>query len=426
MEISLDQIKHWVFKGGFGILDQGLYSGANFVLGILLARWLSPSKYGNFSAAYSIFLFLSIFQVALIAEPMSIFGAGKYSEQTASYLNYLLRLQWIGSFLGTFIIILLALLSVNLDLREALIAMAISLPWILFYWYLRRAFYIEMQSGMAMITSTIYSILLILIVVIIEYQSNITSVYAYLVMALSSLIASLFALRRLGVSFWGKSTVIDSLNSSTANIELWNFGKWVLPAYIAGWFTSVSFPFFISILLNSQLAGAFRAMQNIYLPFQQFLAAITLLILPWLAKQRSNFGTGKLFSLTQFVALVTVLAALIYCLFTVYYRHEIVALLYENKYYSSFDYMVIYLAIATLISSAPLVLGLALRILNHPSTILWSKGSAAFFTVLLGLPVISAFRMNGVLFILVVSTCIEASIIVFYYFRIKGSVSLHY
>jgi len=67
MTLFVERMRRWGLKGGLGILDQGLYSGANFVLGILLARWFSPEEYGAFSAAYSIFLLFSVAQVALIA-----------------------------------------------------------------------------------------------------------------------------------------------------------------------------------------------------------------------------------------------------------------------------------------------------------------------------------------------------------------------
>jgi hypothetical protein len=33
-------------KGGLAVLDQGLISGSNFLVGILLARWLAPAEYG--------------------------------------------------------------------------------------------------------------------------------------------------------------------------------------------------------------------------------------------------------------------------------------------------------------------------------------------------------------------------------------------
>ena len=417
MNLSLERLRHLGVKGGLGILDQGLFSGTNFLLGILLARWMSPEMYGGFAASYSLFLLISTFQVAIIAEPMSIRGADKNHEDVVSYLNYLLWLQWMGILLVTLVLFVFSLFFVKGILREAMLAMLISLPFILFYWYLRRAFYIEMQSGMAMITSLIYSVLLGIFILYVQSVGGVTLLAAYLGMALSSLIASMFAMRRLGVDFFGKRAGGSNIHPARVNRELWDFGKWVLPAYLAGWLTSLSFPFIVSFLINAQFAGAYRAVQNLFLPFQQFLAAVTLLALPWLAKQNSNHGNQRLFHLTQTAAVVVGLAALLYCLLIVVFRHEIVALLYENEFYSSFDDLVIFLAIATLLGSVPLILGLALRVLDQPDTILWSKGCAGVFMVLFAVPIIKLFQLNGVIFALLGGTAIEALMLLFFYFR---------
>src|SRR6202030_792544 len=42
----LDKLRLWINKGGLALLDQGLISGSNFILSMLLARWLTPESYG--------------------------------------------------------------------------------------------------------------------------------------------------------------------------------------------------------------------------------------------------------------------------------------------------------------------------------------------------------------------------------------------
>lgn len=424
MTLFVERMKQWGVKGGMGILDQGLYSGVNFILNIIMGRWVSPEMYGGFSAAYSLFLLLSIAQVALIAEPMSIFGADQYRQNTIPYLNYLLRLQWVGSFFGSFFLLLFALFITTDVLRDAIIAMAVAFPFILYYWYLRRAFYIEMQSGAAMVMSLIYSILLLLIILLIQSLSHLTSSVAFLAMGLSSLGAALFALRKLRLRLFGKGGKETNLKASDVNNELWGFGKWILPAYLAGWFTTLSLPFFITILLNPQSAGAFRALQNLFLPFQQLLAAITLLVLPWLARQKSEYGTARLFAVTQIAAGITGLIAVIYCVFIAIFRREIVTFLYASEFYSSFNSLVIYLAVSTLLGAAPLILGLALRVLGQPNIILWSKGGAAIFAFVFGIPIIWMFQMNGVIFSLIGSSVLEVSLLLLFYLRAKKEVNL--
>lgn len=48
----------WARKGFWAVLDQGLFAGSNFLVSVLLARWLEPASYGAFSVAYSVFLLL--------------------------------------------------------------------------------------------------------------------------------------------------------------------------------------------------------------------------------------------------------------------------------------------------------------------------------------------------------------------------------
>src|ERR1019366_3825617 len=59
----------WAGKGSLALLDQGLISGSNFLIGILLARWLVPEQYGAFSLAFSVFLLLSYVYHSLLSEP---------------------------------------------------------------------------------------------------------------------------------------------------------------------------------------------------------------------------------------------------------------------------------------------------------------------------------------------------------------------
>src|SRR5260370_21820308 len=79
------KLARWVTKGGLAILDQGLISGSNFLIGILLARWLVPAKYGAFSLAFSVFLLLSYVYHALVSEPQGVFSGSAYRHFLRGY-----------------------------------------------------------------------------------------------------------------------------------------------------------------------------------------------------------------------------------------------------------------------------------------------------------------------------------------------------
>ena len=56
--------------------DQVIVSGANFVIGLLLARALGPTGYGQFVLNFNIILFAYGINIALINSPMLVLGAG--------------------------------------------------------------------------------------------------------------------------------------------------------------------------------------------------------------------------------------------------------------------------------------------------------------------------------------------------------------
>jgi O-antigen/teichoic acid export membrane protein len=378
--------------------------------------------YGVYSATYSIFLLISTIQTAIIAEPMSIYGVEKYKNIIVYYLNYLLRMQWFGSFILTFLLILISLFIRDRSISENLLMMALTMPFILFFWYLRRAFYLEAKSGLAMTGSIIYFLTLLALIFILRSTNHFSSIMAYLTMAISSLFASIFTIKWLGVKFFGDNPRTPDLKTDIVRIELWDMGKWLMFAYLASWFTTLSYPFLITVYINPQFAGIFRSIQNIFLPFQQLLAALTLLLLPWLSKQKEKMGDRYLFIVTRRIAFGVSLGATFYCIFIVLFRDEIMKFLYANDLYTSSSGLLLYAAAVTIIGAIHLIFGLALRVIRKTNIILWSKGVSALFGLLVGIPVIWRYQINGVLFLFITTAVIEAFILIISYIRIERKI----
>src|SRR5438552_11552208 len=77
-------------KGAWAVTDQALFAGSNFILNIVLARWLTPDGYGAFGVAFAVFLLLGTLHTSLLTEPMIVFGAGRFRDRAAQYLGLLL------------------------------------------------------------------------------------------------------------------------------------------------------------------------------------------------------------------------------------------------------------------------------------------------------------------------------------------------
>src|SRR5439155_25742141 len=89
----LHATRKWGPRLGLSIADQGILSGANLVLNIVLARWLEPADYGAYAVGFSVFLFLSGFHNSLILEPMSVLGAWRRGSGLRRYLGQLVQLH---------------------------------------------------------------------------------------------------------------------------------------------------------------------------------------------------------------------------------------------------------------------------------------------------------------------------------------------
>src|SRR5690242_19498314 len=83
----------WLRKCLLAVIDQGLISGSNFLLAILLARWLPAEQYGAYALSFAVFVLFSFLQQGLFLEPMSVFGPSTYQKSQREYLGSLLWLQ---------------------------------------------------------------------------------------------------------------------------------------------------------------------------------------------------------------------------------------------------------------------------------------------------------------------------------------------
>ncbi len=192
------RLGRWVAKGGLAIVDQGLISGSNFLIGILLARWLIPAQYGAFSLAFSVFLLLSYVYHALLSEPQGVFSGSAYSQCLRGYLKALLGIQAVLTVFGLVLLGGAAAIVYAMGKAEglpgALAGVAIASPCILFFWLLRRAYYMNLAPARAAIGAFIYCVLVTGGLLVAYKKALVSPFTAYLLMAIGALGTGFFLL----------------------------------------------------------------------------------------------------------------------------------------------------------------------------------------------------------------------------------------
>ena len=280
------KLARWTTKGGLAILDQGLISGSNFVITILLGRWLLPEQYGAFSLAFSVFIVLSYVYQSLLSEPQGVFAGSAYRECLRGYLKALLGIQAVLTVFGLVLLggssaIVYALGKAD-GLPGALAGVAIASPCILFFWLMRRAYYMNLAPARAAVGAFIYCAL-VTGGLFVAYRRGLVSPFsAYLLMALGALGTGFFLLSQVN-----KALPPDTVKAPTAGQawrKHWEYGRWALAVSLVTWIANYIWYPLVAAFSGMAQVGQMKALLNLSLPMEQTYMALSILFLPYAAR----------------------------------------------------------------------------------------------------------------------------------------------
>ena len=411
--IFVNRFGHWVRKGGISILDQGLFSGANFILNVFLARWLSPSSYGIFSIAFAIYLFVTGFYNAIILEPMSVLGPANYTDRLKNYISSQFQIHAIFTIPVGLILIIVSfivfIVSNNYELALALVSVGIVLPFMLLPWLSRRAFYVMQNPIGAFIGSLCYFFLLIFGMFFIHYWGIESQFSWYFLMGLSGFLCTLFSFWITKFKYCFDSEYIKIIKNQ------WAFSKWIVVAAVLNFFGGQVNLIIVALSLGVDVAGVFRAIQNFVLPVNQVLVAISFLALPILSFEygRSHYVALKRKGLV-FTAVLTFFT-LLYELFLVIFYKDIELFLYAGKF-SDYANLIPIFGVVTLFTGMETGVALIIRSLQkskyHAIYGLIGAVSALIFTPVMCL----IFGVTGaVISQLIVNLCLLLGTVAMYF-----------
>lgn len=332
--LSFPQLRRWFLKGGIAVLDQGIFSGSNFVFNILLARWLDPAAYGAFSVLFAIYLFLSGFHNALIMEPMTVLGPALYLDRLREFVANQFKLHFFITGVMSMLVILvgafLAFTQKGNSLGLALAGLGFFLPFMLLIWLARRIFYVLQIPAGALLGSIVYAILLIgSSITLNSIDSQVGLSLWFGVMGLAAVFGSMMAIWFGKVNILASSTAIDWRTVMRVQAK---FGRWLVVATVLYTIGSQLQVFFIAGLLTLEAAGAWRALQNFSLPMVQAITAISTLALPSLS---AEFGRKNMYGFRNKGLGVTVFLsflAIVYEMVLIFWAVPLESLLYGGKY----------------------------------------------------------------------------------------------
>jgi O-antigen/teichoic acid export membrane protein len=402
---GLRRLFRWGTQGGLAITDQALISGSNFLIGILLARWLQPEQYGAYALAFSIYLLLLLLYQSLLLEPLSVFGGSTYWNGLRGYLRSLL---WIHVALAVFICSVLGLAAFGAhllgrhSLQGALAGVTFAAPCVLLFWLARRVFYLGLPLIYAAGSSLLYCSVVVVGLLLLNRKHALSPFTALLVMGSAALATSGLLFARM----WAR--VYDGPSPGVLHTwrHHWGYGRWALLGAIAGWIPGYIYYPLLTASGHIAHAAELRALMNIDLPVQQIYAALSLLFLPYASRMHARAGTADAGKIARRITLLFTAGAGLYWAILLPLRSHMLGLLYSGKY-NAVGRLLPFVALESVITGAVCGPAIVLRSMERPSAVFWARFAGAGVTITFGALATWRFGIPGVVGVMISSSLVS-------------------
>jgi O-antigen/teichoic acid export membrane protein len=388
----------WLRRGSAALVDQVLFAASGFLANILLARWLGLEQYGAFALGFSIYLFLSGFHNAMLLEPMSVLGPASYRNTLPQYLGKLITLHFgltivlgllvgiAGSVFGYF--------SKGSSLPAALWGVAVATPCMLFFWLWRRAAYLDLRPNVALRGAAVNTVLVVVLLFGVRAMGWLNPFTAFGVQAIAGLAASVVLMVSVRPQLSLKPRLWWDATMRKVLAQHWEYGRWVVVTAFVFWLAGDAYYVIVASAGSMNDAAVLRAVQNFVKPVQQFVIAITLLLVPWAS---ARFADGKMKAFRGGVNRITIIfttAAAVYLLALTVCGKWLTQVVYGGKY-TEFAYLLPLMTLPVLFTAAAEGPAIAVRAMQVPSEVFWAYGAAAIPTVLFGVLLVRRWGVIG-------------------------------
>jgi len=385
-----------------------LVSGSNFLLGILLARYLGVEGYGQFALLWLIVLFFSSLQLAYIVSPMLTLGSKKSSFILDRYLSTMVQLQL--AFTGLLMIGLYFFLEIaavfdeQWDIGDLKIYIMFTTLFFLFQDFLRRYFIIKAQYFKLIMIDTVAYIGQLGMLLYFIYSNSLeldTALLAVAIPFLISLMLGYTQVRRVPSTRTYKKLLF---------LKNWNFSQWLVYSAVLQWGSGNFFILAGGAILGPWAVGVIRVMQNTMGIFHVLFIALENILPINFSKiyKRDGYASMLVYFKMQLkygLLIFSSLAIIIY-LFAPY----IIEFIYGNEYIK-YAYLLVGFVVIYAIIYITMIQRYILRTVENTKDVFLSYIITTSFALISAFPLINFFNINGI----IVGTLLVQSIMLLFY-----------
>ena len=342
--------------GTWGLTDQALISATNFATMVLLARALGPASFGSFVLVYTVLLFATELQGALVTQAHNVLGVGRAESSYAGYTrSTALSQMFLAGLLGA----LAALAGLGAHLtgwRSAplLLALAPAIVSWLSQEFVRRVLYTEGRMAAVLLNDVVSYGGQATAMTALWYFERLDGRSALLALAATSAVAVPLGLWQLRGSLQGAARRGDVHDN-------WQFGKWLAGALIAYWCASQLYLYVTAALVSSAAAGLLKAALVLMGPLNVLLVFMDTAVPILLTRSLAASGERGLRAQLKETLILTAPIVGTYCVVVAVFATPLLRRVYGERYAAEHSALLTLLAINYLVIYASRLLGSALR-----------------------------------------------------------------
>lgn len=388
--VGLPRLRAVLGHSASAISDQGFFALGNFAVSTILARQMSETAFGQFSAAFAAFILLSTVYCPFVVDPMLVYGVSIANGGQRSYVRRVIKLHWLAALALSVVLLGIGLIRSHTNTGQgsfaAYLGWAIAAPAVLRLWFARRTAYLVVKPQYAAIAGAMY--LAIIASLLFAFGKNLANnvVAACLIIGVASICVAALLHRSLRLT-----DAVPDQTSTMPNLRMhWRFGRWASAAGLLGLLPDYVY-FFV---LTPERCGEYRALLNVVLPLVQVYNALGVLMMSYFARnrERPDFNRIVLRTAGAFCVGSILMAAAAVTLGGKIFDH-----LYAGKYDLRFS-LLLPLGIVSILFALKTVSDSVLRALESVTAMTWVAVAGAVGALGVGVPLALRFGIRGAVY----------------------------
>lgn len=269
--------------GTWGIADQSVISGTNFIVMIVAARSLGPASFGTFALLFTVLVFMEMVQRSLITAPHNVLGVGKSGDEYRTYTSSTAALQVsLALVFGALSVATGVVIQIfDAALGYSVVAMGLAaIAWQV-HEFARRVLFTEFRIPAALVVDVATYVTRIAIVAVLVLSIGLSGPRLMLAYACTWLIGAIFGV-------WLIRQSLQPRFDREVIREHWEFGRWLFASNVASYLPRYVAAAVLSSFLSVAAYGGYRAFEQLSNAANVPLTAINNVLRPRMARDASH------------------------------------------------------------------------------------------------------------------------------------------